>query len=379
MEKRILQETIKKVIKGDRGAFSDIYREYAKTIYFHTYNYLWDTSEAEDVAQDVVIRMLKNIDSLKSPNAFTVWLHQIIRNVCYDYNQAYSKKRGKNDSFDGEEDDDIADDNIANDPAHVAQSMDTNELIYSQIQKLPEKQRIAIIMHYYDGMKHREIAKALGTKEATVSTNIMKAKKKLKDILEKDKRFGGTEELLGSVAMAPALSGALNHAADRMMPAQKVAEFCDACALKVQASASAVSATKVAFVSSLKLKLIIGAIGVIVAAGSIVYVADPNGTFHGTAGSEAKVFTPNAEIVLQIAEDELNATNPLEAELVMKDGDGTPTGWSILNSSGDVVESGTGEVVSDVLQGLAPGEYTIKWTIEKGKAEAFVRRIFFVE
>jgi hypothetical protein len=115
------------------------------------------------------------------------------------------------------------------------------------------------------------------------------------------------------------------------------------------------------------------------AAGSIVYVADPGGAFHGTSGSEAKVFTPNAEIVLQIAAGELNATNPLVAELVMKDENGTPGGWRIINSSGETVASGSGEVVTDVLQGLDPGEYMIKWTIVKGKAEAFVKRIFFVE
>jgi RNA polymerase sigma-70 factor (ECF subfamily) len=377
MEDKLLHKKIRKVMNGDQEAFAEIYREYAKTIYFHTCNYLWDQSEAEDVAQDVVIRMLKNIGTLKSPYAFTVWMHQIIRNVCYDYNTAFSKKRSKDDSMDGEEY--VIDDDVKNDPVHAAQSTDAKDLIYSEIQKLPEKQRMAVIMHYYDGMKHREIAKVLGTEEVTVATNIMKAKKKLKEIFENDKRFGGAEELLGAAALGPALQDSLTHAADGMMPPHRLSEFCDAVAVKVQAYLKTASAAKAAAGGVLKGKLVAGVMGAIVTAGAVYYAVDAGGASQGTQGREAQVFVPRAEIVLEIAEDEMNATNPLAAALVMKDENGTPAGWRILNASGAAVASGSGETVTSALTGLAPGEYMIEWTIVKGKAEAFVKRTFFID
>ncbi|MDR0853449.1 MAG: sigma-70 family RNA polymerase sigma factor [Clostridiales Family XIII bacterium] len=377
MESKLLNRTIKEAIRGDREAFAELYRVYAKTIYFHTYNCIWDKGEVEDVAQDVVIRMLKTIGSLRSPYAFTAWMHQVITSVCYESNEAYSRKRSKNDTIDSAGD--IVDDDVKNDPAHAAQRIDANELIYSQIQKLPDMQRMAIIMHYYDEMKHREIAKALGVTESTISTNIMKAKKKLKEILEKDKRFGGTEELLGSVAMGPAITESLTSAADKLMPPVKLEHFCDACAIKVQAYLQGAAVAKVAAIGSVKFKFIVGIISAIVVTGSSYLVYETLSVVRSGGGHGASEFVPKAEIVLQIEEGELNATNPVEASLVMGDDEGVPSGYSIVDSSGAVVASGDGEIVTDALQGLSPGEYSIRWSVVKGEAEAIVKRTFFID
>lgn len=371
---------------GDREAFAELYREYAKTIYFHTSSYVWNKDEAEDVAQDVVVHMMKNIGQLQSPYAFTAWMHQVIRTVSYNYNDRFARKRGKDDALDVAEE--IVDVSRQSNPADVVEAKDANALLYSQIEKLPKAQRASLVMYYYDEMKHREIAKVLGVKESTVSTNILKAKQRLREILENDRNFGGAGQLLGSAAMGPAIKDSLASAADNMMPSAKLEHFCDACAIKLQACVQGAAAVKAIAIGSVKFKFLVVVISAVALTGSSFFVYETVSSKHVVRGHEAVQFVPDAEIVFRIGEGNSNVVNPLEAVLVVEDGGGggdsdggggKPSGWSIVDSGGTVVASGDGETVTDGLLGLSPGEYSIRWSIVKGNAEAFVKRTFWVK
>jgi RNA polymerase sigma-70 factor (ECF subfamily) len=175
---------VKRASAGDEAAFEELYRLKLRTILYHINTLVNSPHDAEDIAQEVGITLLKSIGSLKSPEAFHVWMQRIITNKCYRY---LSKHRHIREQVDI---DDYADELEETDkeflPREFAESEDLKNTIADIIESLPEQRRRMIVMYYYDDMSYKEIAETLDITTSTVSTSIMKAKKMIKNELEKN-------------------------------------------------------------------------------------------------------------------------------------------------------------------------------------------------
>ena len=119
-----------------------------------------------DAAQEAVIRAWERIGSLRNPDFFETWLTRILLNVCYDM------LRGRRNIVPLEE--------LAEQPAPEG----TNRELYEAIQKLDRELRIAVVLHYMEGYKQREIAEILDIPIGTVKTRLLRAKKQLREQLE---------------------------------------------------------------------------------------------------------------------------------------------------------------------------------------------------
>jgi RNA polymerase sigma-70 factor (ECF subfamily) len=379
--KKQLYSLIEKAIGGDEKAFSELYRLYAKTIIFHTRSFVKDRRDVEDVAQEVVIQMLSSIKSLKSPYAFSSWLHRIIRNVCFNHNNRYARKQEKDDPlFDA----DVLKDEIPdNNPEDAAESHDARTLLYSQIKRLPEMQRTSIIMYYYDDMSYKEIANTLGIKVSTVSTNIMKAKKKLEDYLKKEDPYGSARKILSGMAIGPAITESLRYSSDLMATPAQIDRFCSLCAERVDAciaNPNLMHVGRSAQKSVFGTYLIATVVGLLAIAGVLFVASLPEPAIPQIEISEPEIFVPNAEIIIRNYNENSNSVNPYEVQLVILDGIGTPMGWALTDTSGTTLTSGIGETISGIFSGLSPGEYTIHWVIEDDKkARSVVKRDFYIQ
>jgi RNA polymerase sigma-70 factor (ECF subfamily) len=382
MEKKELFDLVEKAIAGDAAAFEELYTLNAKIILFHTSKLIDDRADTEDVAQEIVLQMLRSISGLKSPYAFYSWMYRIITNICYAYNTKHRPKKREADV------DAYADELISTDPDGMPDvSLSRTELdsaIIEAVNKLPESQRLALFMYYYEQMSYKEIAAALKIKAGTVGTNIMKAKKTLKSTIEREQIVSEEDlEMLRGVAIAPALTHAFDAEISGISEAQ-TEHFVQKCGSRITEylrQPGGGNAAKKTASSGNYIALGIGAAVLII---TIVFVfaslkagAPPVIPAAPSAAPETagEVYKPNAEIVLTSGSGQPGQINPIEAKLIV--GDGEAAGWRIIDGAGNVTASGEGTAFSKELKELPPGSYRIEWSVknDKGGSARVIREI----
>ena len=89
--KDFLLDIVKKCQDGDTAAMENVYVAYKSPLLSLTYRFTGDTSQAEDLLQDIFIKIFTNIKKLRSPEALNSWLYRIAVNVC----MSFARKKGK--------------------------------------------------------------------------------------------------------------------------------------------------------------------------------------------------------------------------------------------------------------------------------------------
>jgi RNA polymerase sigma-70 factor (ECF subfamily) len=165
-----------KAASGNRYAFNLLVEEVYHDIYRLCYRYCGVREDAEDVTQEVFIKLGKGIGSFKGDSAFRTWLYRLAVNVIQDHFRKVKKTRK----------------NIAFDESLELESGDesSEEVIYKKqvvkaVDALPPKLKQVVVLVYAEDMSHSEVAKILGCSEGTVSWRIHEAKKKLSGVKEK--------------------------------------------------------------------------------------------------------------------------------------------------------------------------------------------------
>ena len=129
------------------------------------YQHSFNKSDSEDITQEVFIKLVRNIDSLKDDNYIKAWLIRVTINLCKDYNKSYWNRNTSELDENLKEDSDFCE-------------------VMEYVSKLKPKYRDVIYLYYYLGYKINEIAEILKMNENTVSSNLTRARKELKEILE---------------------------------------------------------------------------------------------------------------------------------------------------------------------------------------------------
>lgn len=172
----------------DRVAFSELLRRYQSYVDKILYNLAPDWDDRADLAQEIWIKVYKNIKRLQEPSKFRGWLARITTNLFYD--QLRKRKRhatpySLDASFDTEDGSikwDVASDLPS--PEDNLTTSEFNELLQKAIAKLPEKFRTTIILREIEGMSYDEISEITGTSLGTVKSRIARARNKLQSFLQ---------------------------------------------------------------------------------------------------------------------------------------------------------------------------------------------------
>jgi RNA polymerase sigma-70 factor (ECF subfamily) len=358
----------RRAIKGDEQAFVALYERNIKVILYQVGKLLYVRDDVADVAQEVVTHMYRSIGALKSPEAFRSWMYRIIETTCYRHNNNTGKRQNNEDIHDYE--DSIADPDAAARPVEAAELDETGRAVRTMIDELPEKQRMALFMYYYEDMSYRQIAKALDITISTVSTNIMKAKATLKrrmeagNILQRARKLDSMGLMIAAAFKAD-IAGSVTSA---QMDA--VLHTCGERIANLAASHAAAGQTATAAkggVSGVKL-------GVVIPAAVSVTIGAAVITGHIATGGP---YVPDAAIEFSGAGSP-SQTNPYGAVLVTDEG--TPVRWQIVNEGGKTLASGDGAEIGESAFDLPSGEYTVKWTVTDGAGRsATVRRDMAIE
>ena len=184
MEKEKLVSMVKLVQSGDEQAFTQMYNAFHNDLYYYIYKTVNDQELAADLTQDAFIEILQNIHSLQEPAAFITWSRQIAYRRC----TAYFKKRHE---YLAEEDEDgysvfdtIAEDRAEFIPDEALDKEDLRKTIQNMINDLPEEQRAALMMRYFDEISVADIARIQGVSEGTVKSRLNYGRKAIKQSVE---------------------------------------------------------------------------------------------------------------------------------------------------------------------------------------------------
>lgn len=176
--------------KGDVEAFESLVEAYQKKVYNIALRMVGNPDDAEEIAQEVFIRIFKSLKNFKGQAQFYTWIYRITSNVCLDELRKRKNKRviyldqeiANRDNELGRQ---IGDESFA--PDIFAEQNQLKKMINDALQQLPEKHRIILIMRDICGMSYEDIAKALESPIGTVKSRISRARQALKDKL-KNKR-----------------------------------------------------------------------------------------------------------------------------------------------------------------------------------------------
>lgn len=153
--------------------FEELYEKYANDVLRVSYFYLGDRQQAEDVTQDVFVRLLTHAPELV-PGKEKAWLLKVALNRCRDLWRAAWVKRVVLGSPAME---------LTPAPGNMEDHLEQQELL-AAIRRLPADFRDAILLHYYQGYGISEIAEMMKVPEGTISSRLSRGRKKLEDLLK---------------------------------------------------------------------------------------------------------------------------------------------------------------------------------------------------
>lgn len=172
------RDLIERCRVGDEGAFQELVDRYKDLVFALIARTLPDRSRAEDVAQDVFLRIHRGLPYFRGEARLSTWIYRIVANVCLQ-----DQPRGRHSvSLDDDRHADLA-------PSGSDRQFGDLELrdrLEKAIAKLPANYRLLIAAHYLKGVQYEELAEAMDLPLGTVKTQLYRAKQQLRRLLETD-------------------------------------------------------------------------------------------------------------------------------------------------------------------------------------------------
>ena len=180
---------LEKVKNGDNDATTLLYEDAKDIAYNKAYSILNNHHDAEDIAEDSVLRAIEKIDTIKKPSEFPAWIRRVAENKSKDYIKK-DKPTYMGEDFEYTTNDLNSDQKVL--PEKMADSQENIDLYKKLISKLTDDQRNALVLNRIEGYKTREIAEMLGCSENTIKSRIHQGEKKLVKEVESLKKKGYT-------------------------------------------------------------------------------------------------------------------------------------------------------------------------------------------
>lgn len=159
-----MQEALARAAKGNHSAFRDIVREYQSMVFSMAYHFLHDRSLAEDLAQEVFLRLYQNLASIKSPAHLLLWLRKVTSRRSIDQ----ARRAPPHAPLSLEE---------VSEPIAVLPASDVllDQRLRRLVASLPEDSRMVIVLRYQEELDLAEIADVLAIPINTVKSRLQRS------------------------------------------------------------------------------------------------------------------------------------------------------------------------------------------------------------
>jgi len=161
--------------RSERVSFEQILETHQRGVLRLCLRMLGDPEDARDGAQEVFLKAFRSLDQLRSDHPVRPWLYQIAVNVCRDR----LRKRRPVEALEGEPV------QPGLNPEALASQDERRRLLLMELRSLPEAEREALVLRDLEGMETSEVARLLGKTEATVRSQVFKARAKLRARLQR--------------------------------------------------------------------------------------------------------------------------------------------------------------------------------------------------
>jgi RNA polymerase sigma-70 factor (ECF subfamily) len=162
----------------NRG-FRSLVKEYSQSIYWHVRKIVLVHEDADDVTQNVFIKVFQNLSTFKGDSSLKTWIYRIATNESINFlNSAAQKKNVKNGELAIQLASQLKDDSFF-------EGDEIQLKLQQALAILPEKQRIVFSMKYFDDMKYEEISEILDTSVGALKASYHHASKKVEEFLLK--------------------------------------------------------------------------------------------------------------------------------------------------------------------------------------------------
>jgi len=168
-----------RVKTGDDSAFEYLVQKYRRPMVSFMYRMTHNAAVAEDLAQEVFLRVYRSRDNYEPSAKFTTWLYRIASNLAVNHARDTRHERAENTVSIDEPDEntgltvDVPDTSLSAEETILRR--ERMAAIRQRVQGLPERQRIAVIMHKYQQMDYRQIAEVLKLSESATKSLLFRA------------------------------------------------------------------------------------------------------------------------------------------------------------------------------------------------------------
>src|SRR5204863_6477455 len=168
---------IQRCLGGDQIAWEDIVRQHRRKVFNVAYKFVGKHDEAEDLTQDIFLKIFKSLDTFDRRANFQTWLISVSRNLCIDHYRSVRKER---ETIDRDVDaNELAPPSRDEGPMAVLEQRDRVALLRQALVALPETLRTAVLMRDIQELSYQEIADALRLPEGTVTSRINRGRTEL--------------------------------------------------------------------------------------------------------------------------------------------------------------------------------------------------------
>ena len=168
-----LDVLLRRGLAGDPSALEGIYERFKRPVFSLARRYTRDDAAAEDLLQDIFIKIFTHLEKVKDTKTFAAWVYRIALNACYSYlreKKSHSQKTVPLAEVEGR----------MGEATYDSHEENLKKPIDEAIQSLPGKLRSVFLLHDVQGFKHEEIAKTLGCSVGTSKSQLFKARLKIR-------------------------------------------------------------------------------------------------------------------------------------------------------------------------------------------------------
>ena len=158
---------------GDREAFGELYSRCHGRVYALTLRMSGNSTRAEDLTQEVFLRLWRKMDRFQGRSAFTTWLHRMTVHLLIDHMRSESRKAGR----------EVFDDGWERIPEPVRTRPGIGVDLEQAIRSLPPGARTVLVLHDLEGYRHEDIANMVGIAVGTSKAQLHRARKLLREKL----------------------------------------------------------------------------------------------------------------------------------------------------------------------------------------------------
>jgi len=169
---------VEQILSGQKNLFRLLVRRYERPVYGMGMGFFRNAEDARDFAQEVFLKVYRNLSGFEGRSKFSTWLYKIAYNTALN---GVNRRKEYRSLAEGDEEIEASGENT---PERILMRKAAKEAVLASLQELPERYRICVDMFFFYELSYQEIEVITGFPVNTIKSHVFRAKKLLRDRLE---------------------------------------------------------------------------------------------------------------------------------------------------------------------------------------------------